>query len=176
MIDCSQWKVEENLIQKSPAVYIDNILSYDYSQRLLIAEKRIKHDEYLLKGHFPGNPVVPGILIIESMSQSCTLCGLATYLYSVENGIDIGGSPEIHDKNHNNIENLVIKVTVKFKNKIFPEETLEIHAQLLAVVNSASIFKVKAYNKEKRTVIASGEIIGIARINGNADPPISEAI
>ena len=33
----------------------------------------IKEDEFFCKGHFPGNPVVPGVILLEIMAQSCAL-------------------------------------------------------------------------------------------------------
>ena len=33
----------------------------------------IKEDEFFCKGHFPGNPIVPGVILLEIMAQSCAL-------------------------------------------------------------------------------------------------------
>lgn len=37
------------------------------------AKYRIKEDEYFCQGHFPGNPIVPGVILCEIMAQSCAL-------------------------------------------------------------------------------------------------------
>lgn len=37
------------------------------------AKYRVKEDEFFCKGHFPGNPVVPGVILCEIMAQSCAL-------------------------------------------------------------------------------------------------------
>ena len=34
----------------------------------------IKGSEWFLKGHFPGNPIVPGVILCEIMAQSCCVC------------------------------------------------------------------------------------------------------
>lgn len=37
------------------------------------AKYRIKEDEFFTRGHFPGNPVVPGVILCEIMAQSCAI-------------------------------------------------------------------------------------------------------
>ncbi len=65
----------------------------------------VKGDEFFLKGHFPGNPVVPGVILCEMMAQaSCVLLA----------GKAQGATPYFTKLNN-----------VKFKNKVLPGDTLE---------------------------------------------------
>ena len=76
------------------------------------AKYRIREDEFFCRGHFPGNPIVPGVIQCEIMAQSCALLVKdeiqgKTTLYS---GID----------------------NVRFKNVIRPGDLCEITAKLTA--------------------------------------------
>lgn len=51
---------------------VDRVLSLDGLTG--VAVKNISHAEPCFQGHFPDNPVFPGVLIIEALAQTCALC------------------------------------------------------------------------------------------------------
>ncbi len=55
------------LPQQPPFLFIDEYLELDENHCL--AKYTFKEDEWFFKGHFPGNPVVPGVILIEAMAQ-----------------------------------------------------------------------------------------------------------
>lgn len=56
------------LPQQPPFLFLDEYLELDENHCL--AKYTFKKDEWFFKGHFPGNPVVPGVVLIEAMAQA----------------------------------------------------------------------------------------------------------
>lgn len=101
-------ELKEYLPHRDPMLLVDEI-DID-ADGVAHARYRIREDEFFCRGHFPGNPIVPGVIQCEIMAQSCALLVKdeivgRTTLYS---GID----------------------NVRFKNIIRPGDLCEITATL----------------------------------------------
>jgi 3-hydroxyacyl-[acyl-carrier-protein] dehydratase len=69
------------LPQKPPFLYLDQIL--ELSHEHIVAEYRFKQDEFFYAGHFPGDPVTPGVILVEAMAQA-GLVALGIHLLELE--------------------------------------------------------------------------------------------
>ena len=61
-------RVLDLIPQQPPFRFIDDILDVD--DKNITAVYRFQEDEYFYTGHFPGNPITPGVILIETMAQT----------------------------------------------------------------------------------------------------------
>jgi beta-hydroxyacyl-ACP dehydratase FabZ len=64
------------LPHRYPMLLVDRVLEIDAGKRI-VGIKNVTANEPYFQGHFPGAPVMPGVLIIESMAQLCAILFLA---------------------------------------------------------------------------------------------------
>jgi len=69
--------IEEILPQREPFLFVDKVLELEEGNRI-VATYTFPPDAYFFKGHFPGRPVVPGVLLIEAMAQAAGVLGYKT--------------------------------------------------------------------------------------------------
>ena len=62
-------QIESIIPQRDPFLMIDEVEEYQPGE-YCIGYKNVTGDEYSFKGHFPGNPIMPGVLITESLAQA----------------------------------------------------------------------------------------------------------
>ena len=61
--------IEAILPHREPFLLIDEVVDLELGVRV-VARKRVRPDEWYLTGHFPGRPIMPGVLIVEAMAQT----------------------------------------------------------------------------------------------------------
>jgi len=130
--------IKSLLPHREPFLFVDSISNINLKQDITGLIK-FPEDSYFFKGHFPDRPVVPGVIIIESLAQ---LGGVLIYK-SFEEDL-VGKDPA-----------LVSVDSEKFKNPTLPNEELTIKATLMK--NKLNIFKLntQAYKNDKLVVEAN---------------------
>ena len=79
-------KVMEYLPHRYPFLMIDKVVDYQAGERLL-AVKNVTYNEPQFTGHFPHNPIMPGVLVIEALAQATGLLSMKTL---TDRGEDFG--------------------------------------------------------------------------------------
>ena len=100
-------EIEAILPHREPFLLIDEIVELELGVRA-VARKTVREDEWYLQGHFPGRPIVPGVLIVEAMAQT----GAVAVLSEEENRGRLALFAGIDD--------------VRFKRLVLPGDELEL--------------------------------------------------
>jgi 3-hydroxyacyl-[acyl-carrier-protein] dehydratase len=61
-------EIEGILPHRPPFLFVDEVV--EISETKIIAKKYVRDDEYFFKGHFPNEPIMPGVLIVEALAQT----------------------------------------------------------------------------------------------------------
>ena len=70
-------EVRKYLPHRFPFLMIDRVLDYQVDAKL-VAIKNVTINEPFFPGHFPNQPVMPGVLILETMAQACAILSMKT--------------------------------------------------------------------------------------------------
>jgi len=118
-------QVLELLPHRPPFLLVDEVEELEPGVRC-VAARTLRDDDFWFAGHFPGNPVMPGVLIVEALAQAATIAAAS--------GGDIAGKIGLFagiDK-------------VRFKRVVKPGDTLRLEAEIVAVHGPVGRAKVKA--------------------------------
>jgi 3-hydroxyacyl-[acyl-carrier-protein] dehydratase len=67
--------IQELLPHRAPFLLVDRVVAFERGKKL-VAWKGVTMNEPFFSGHFPGAPVMPGVLILESLAQAAALLGM----------------------------------------------------------------------------------------------------
>ena len=104
-------QIKDIIPHRDPFLLVDRVLEMEVGHTA-VAEKDVNIDEYYFKGHFPDEPIMPGVLIIEAIAQT----GAITLLAMPGNqgkSVYFGGLKK-----------------AKFKRKVIPGDTLRFEIEL----------------------------------------------
>jgi 3-hydroxyacyl-[acyl-carrier-protein] dehydratase len=118
-------EIEAILPHRDPFLLIDEVIELEPGKRA-VARKTVRAEEWYLAGHFPGRPIMPGVLMVEGMAQT----GAVAVLTLEENSGKMVLFAGIGD--------------VRFKRIVQPGDTLEYVCELETVRGPIGRGKVKA--------------------------------
>jgi 3-hydroxyacyl-[acyl-carrier-protein] dehydratase len=104
-------EIEAILPHREPFLLIDEVLELEPGRKV-VARKTVRADEWYLAGHFPGRPVMPGVLIVEALAQVGAVAMLSLEEYKGKIAFFAG------------IDN------VRFKRQVKPGDTLRLEVEL----------------------------------------------
>lgn len=131
--------IRERIPHRFPFLLIDNIIEID--RKHAVAVKNVTVNEPFFQGHFPQEPVMPGVLIVEAMAQAA---GVLVLNYLDE--------PEKYSTYFLKIDN------VKFRQKVVPGNRLLLHVSLITEIRrGCAVVKGYAFVGEK--IVAEAEFM-----------------
>ena len=130
-------EIKNYIPHREPFLFLDEVVEL-IPEQSITANVAFSEDDFFFKGHFPGNPVVPGVIIVEAMAQA----GGVLIYKSYEDKL-LGLTPALVGINN-----------VKFKAPTLPGDKLRI--ETILVKSKLNIFKLsaKAFNNDKLVVQA----------------------
>tara|TARA_A100000164_G_scaffold380142_1_gene426652 strand:+ start:1293 stop:1736 length:444 start_codon:yes stop_codon:yes gene_type:complete len=77
--------IKKYLPHREPFLFVDEVIEV-IENKEIHATKYINEDEYFLNGHFPNNPIFPGVIIIEALGQASGILGFVSMNKTPEEG------------------------------------------------------------------------------------------
>ena len=122
-------KIESLLPHREPMLLIDKLINIVHLKSAT-AIVEVKKDSFFVQGHFPGQPVMPGVLIVEAFGQAAA--ALTAY------GVD---PKEYKDK----LVYLMSVEKARFRNPVLPD--CQLHLEIEAVRSHGRVWKYKGIAK-----------------------------
>ena len=121
-------EVLKYLPHREPFLFIDEVIEIDLGNSIHAIKKVLPEEDYL-RGHFPGNPIMPGVIIIEALAQASGILGFKTMDKTPQEGslyVFAG------------VDN------VRFRKRVRPGNTLHLFSKVVNVKRGIWKFDVRA--------------------------------
>jgi 3-hydroxyacyl-[acyl-carrier-protein] dehydratase len=136
--------------QQEPFRFIDEIISLDDER--IVGAYRFREDEYFYRGHFPGHPITPGVILIETMAQ-VGVVAFGIYLLSRQKNMRPGQMKLP-------VSLFSVADGVEFKKIVAPGERVIIKGNKIYFRKNTIKANV-SMERENGEIICSGELSGV---------------
>ncbi len=119
--------IMEVIPHRYPFLLVDKIIECDFNEGKITAQKCVTMNEPFFQGHFPSEPVMPGVLILEAIAQVGAFCVLS------------------YPENKGKIAFFAGLDKVKFRQKVMPGDVLTLEMTMTKMKKNAGIGEGKAY-------------------------------
>jgi 3-hydroxyacyl-[acyl-carrier-protein] dehydratase len=135
-------RIQELLPHRYPFLLVDRVLELEPNQRILAA-KNVSINEPFFQGHFPGHPVMPGVLVLEALAQAG---GLLTQLSAQK--VEAGDEKLFY----------LVKIdNARFSRMVVPGDQLMLEVKLKRVIRNMAMYECAASVDGKP--VASADIL-----------------
>lgn len=129
-------QIKEIIPHRDPFLLIDEVIDVEPGVRVT-AKKHIKENEDWFRGHFPGNPVQPGVLMIEMLAQAGAVCALSM------------------EENKGKIAFFAGIDKARFKGVVRPGDTLTLEVEMTKFKGPIGFGKAIATNQDGKKVVVA---------------------
>lgn len=136
-------EISKILPHRYPFLLVDKIIHLNLEENVIIGQKNVTSNEQFFQGHFPGVPLMPGVLVLEALAQT--------------------GGILVHQKGYNKKIAVLLNINnAKFRKPVVPGDVLFLHALGLYLSNKGGRIQAKAMVNDQLAVEAE---IGFALVD-----------
>lgn len=118
-------EILEILPHRYPFLLVDKVISINLEENTILAQKNVTCNEEFFQGHFPGAPIMPGVLLVEALAQT--------------------GGILVHQKGFTDKSAVILNVShAKFRIAVKPGDVLLLHAEGLYVSSKGGRIRGRA--------------------------------
>ncbi len=123
-------EIRNAIPHREPMLLVDEVV--EKTEKHIVTRKTFRDDEYFTQGHYPGNPIVPGIILCEVGMQSGAI------LLSQFAGEGVPVATRMND--------------VRFRQMVKPGDTVEVYVELIEQLANAFFMKAKMTKDGKQVM------------------------
>lgn len=139
-------EILQHLPHRYPFLLIDRVLQLDPDKRI-VALKNVSINEPFFQGHFPGNPVMPGVLLIEALAQAAGILSFKSMGVKPNQGSVLLFAGIDH---------------ARFKKPVMPGDQLTLYVETVRVVRGIGKYACRA--EVAGGIVAEAEILAALRV------------